>query len=94
MYVDCQTCPGRPVACDGCMMQVLFEAPESGNPQVQGGGKVTEPNVRGDAEIDAAIDVFVAAAMVSSSAAVSARNGKVAAQGHVLGQTLRILRAG
>ncbi|MDL9944380.1 hypothetical protein QSJ19_02030 [Gordonia sp. ABSL11-1] len=75
-------------------MQVLFEAPESGNPQVQGGGKVTEPNVRGDAEIDAAIDVFVAAAMVSSSAAVSARSGKVAAQGHDPGQTLRILRAG
>ena len=94
MYVDCQTCPARPVACDGCMMQVLFDVPGRANPLVEGGEKVTEPNTRGDAEIDAAIDVFVAAAMASSSAAVSARNGKTAVQGDISGRHMRILRAG
>ncbi|GAA3691836.1 hypothetical protein [Gordonia hankookensis] len=94
MYIDCQSCPGRPVACDGCMMQVLFDAPNCENPTVEGGGKVTRSGVPGDADIDAAIGVFEAAAMVSSAAAVSARNGKTADGGMVSGRQLRILRAG
>ncbi|WP_232016714.1 hypothetical protein [Gordonia insulae] len=76
------------------MMQVLFDAPNCENPTSEGGGKVTKTTRSGDAEIDAAIDVFVAAAMVSSASAISARNGKTAAQGVVSGRNLRILRAG
>jgi hypothetical protein len=94
MYVDCQTCPGRPAACDGCMMQVLFDAPNCENPVGQGGGKVTESGRSPDAVIDAAIDVFVDAAMVTRASAVSARTSKTTVHEAVSGQRLRILRAG
>ncbi|MEE4023208.1 hypothetical protein V1Y59_08975 [Gordonia sp. PKS22-38] len=76
------------------MMQVLFEAPNSGNPVLEGGGKVTESGPSADAEIDAAIDVFVAAAMVTRGSAVSARAEKTTAQDGFSSRNLRILRAG
>ncbi|MGK2319008.1 hypothetical protein [Gordonia rhizosphera] len=94
MYIDCQTCPGRPVACDGCMIQALFEPLSSGNAVSEGGGKVTEQGPVGDVEIDSAIDVFVSAAMVSSAAALSARSGKTSVQAHKSARQLKILRAG
>ncbi|MEE3852415.1 hypothetical protein VZC37_18895 [Gordonia sp. LSe1-13] len=76
------------------MMQVLFDAPSSGNPAGEGGGKVTESGPSADAEIDAAIDVFVTAAMATTASAVSARAGKVTAQDGFSSRNLRILRAG
>lgn len=94
MYVDCQRCPARPLACDGCMMQVLFGAPNCENPGAEDGGTVTGTALSPDVEIDAAIDVLAKAAMISNAAALSARNGKTTRQGAVSGTRLRILRAG
>ncbi|UVF78373.1 hypothetical protein [Gordonia mangrovi] len=76
------------------MMQVLFDAPNCENPVDQGGEKVTEPGPSADAAIDAAIDVFVDAAMATRASAVSARAGKSTAHGGFSGRPLRILRAG
>lgn len=94
MYIDCHSCPGRAVACDGCMMQVLFGAPNSGNRVAEDGATVTVTGPSDDAVIDAAIDAFVGAAMATSSAAGFARRTKVPVQGRGEGPGLRILRAG
>lgn len=78
MHVDCATCPARPVACDGCMMTVLFGGPNWDDGPTEGGVTVTAQALDDDAELDLAIDVFQSAAMVTSSAARSARTSKTA----------------
>ncbi|MDY6811760.1 MAG: hypothetical protein SW127_22590 [Actinomycetota bacterium] len=75
-------------------MQVLFDAPNWENRGDEDGGKVTETGPSADAEIDAAIDVFVDAAMVTRASAVSARADKSAVHDAFPGRPLRILRAG
>lgn len=80
MHVDCATCPARPVACDGCMMTVLFGGPNWDDAPVEGGASVTVQALDDDAELDLAIDVFQSAAMVTSVAARSARTEKTARQ--------------
>ncbi|ETA05171.1 hypothetical protein BJF87_11190 [Gordonia sp. CNJ-863] len=80
MHVDCATCPARPVACDGCMMTVLFGGPNWDDAPVEGGASVTVQALDDDAELDLAIDVFQSAAMVTSAAARSARTEKTARQ--------------
>ncbi|OUC79258.1 hypothetical protein CA982_09310 [Gordonia lacunae] len=94
MYVDCARCPARPVACDGCMMTVLFGGPSWDDMTDQGGVSVTAATVEADAEIDLAIDVLQAAAMVTSSAARSARSAKTAAHGSDRRASVTVLRAG
>ncbi|MGV9710233.1 hypothetical protein ACWDTI_06165 [Gordonia sp. NPDC003424] len=76
------------------MMQTLFDAPNCENPGVEGAGEPTFGGPDPDAEIDLAIEVFASAAMVSNSAALSARNGKTTRQKDERGVSLRILRAG
>ena len=80
MHVDCATCPARPVACDGCMMTVLFGGPNWDDAPGEGGAPVTAQALDDDAELDLAIDVFESAAMVTSGAARSARASKAARQ--------------
>ena len=94
MYIDCHSCPGRQIACDGCMMQVLFDPVSSTNTPSHGDAQVTVQARSADAEIDAAIDVFASAAMVSSAAALSARSGKTAVHRGRGDSGLSILRAG
>jgi hypothetical protein len=94
MYIDCHSCPGRQVACDGCMMQVLFDPVSSANDVLEGDVEVTARPRSADAEIGAAIDVFASAAMVSSSAALSARNAIRPVHKGRGGSGLAILRAG
>ncbi|MCR5977223.1 hypothetical protein GDN83_05610 [Gordonia jinghuaiqii] len=94
MYVDCASCPARPVACDGCMMTVLFGGPSWDDVPGEGGAPVTAGAAGADAELDLAIDVFHAAAMVTSGAARSARSGKTAAQSMDRMASVTVLRAG
>lgn len=94
MYIECGSCPGRQIACDGCMMQVLFSPLASGDAPVAGGETVTDPSAAADAEIDAALDVLAAAAMVTMTAVRSARSSKTNVQEVEGGRHLRILRAG
>jgi hypothetical protein len=94
MYVDCARCPARPVACDGCMMTVLFGGPSWDDVPYEDGVSVTTGGVDDDAELDLAIGVFEDAAMVTSAAARSARSAKKAAQGTHRPASVTILRAG
>lgn len=94
MRVDCSTCPARNLACDGCMMNVLFGPPTSANNMGEGDGLVTKSIAGPDVEITAAVDVFLSAAMVTSESATSAREGISAGRGVNSGSHLRILRAG
>ena len=67
MQLDCGTCPGRPRACDGCMMTVFFAAPTTRN----GADGQIGADVAASREADRlhlAIDTFVAAGMVDASA--------------------------
>ena len=94
MYVDCARCPARPVACDGCMMTVLFGGPSWDDMPHEGGVSVTAATSDADAELDLAIDVLQAAAMVTSGAARSARSGKTAVHRADSDRGPHILRAG
>ncbi|GAC69521.1 hypothetical protein GS4_25_00930 [Gordonia soli NBRC 108243] len=94
MYIDCNSCPGRRRACDGCMMQVLFDPLNSGNDGVDARPPVAVPMVTADDEIASAIDVFSAAAMVSNATAVSARSNIGPVQRGRRGPDLSVLRAG
>lgn len=94
MHIDCQSCPGRPLACDGCMVQVLFGPPSSANITSEGGASVTESGPDPIEEISQAIDCFVDAAMTSRSAALSARRGISAGRGASTGVVTPIRRAG
>lgn len=80
MHVDCATCPARPVACDGCMMTVLFGPPSWDDVPVRGGATVTAAPLDDDAELDLAIGVFENAALITPAAARSARGAKVPRQ--------------
>lgn len=75
LHIDCTTCPGRHKACAGCMMNVLFTGPNCENAPRDGVVTEVAAPADPDAEILAAIDVFAASAMASSSAARSARSG-------------------
>jgi len=94
MLIDCYGCPGRPAACDGCMMQVLFAAPSSADAGEQGEVLVTGRESAADRDISSAIEVFSLAAMVTTVSARSARNCISAVQGPVTGQSAKTLRAG
>ncbi len=93
MQIDCNTCPGRQIACDGCMMQVLFDPVNSADvtPTSEVGIVPTE-NV-GDRDLLVAIDSFCAAAMISTADADLARNAIAPRQGIADRRHLRILRA-
>ncbi|NMO03356.1 hypothetical protein HH308_19260 [Gordonia sp. TBRC 11910] len=97
MRIDCQTCPARQIACDGCMMQLLFE-PVSSADEPSGGpdGPVVMVGTGplDDHELRGAIDVFSAASMVNTQDAVSAKNAIAPRQGAAAARHLRILRAG
>ena len=80
MHVDCATCPARPIACDGCMMTVLFGAPNWEDAPVRGGAPVTAVGGDDDVELDLAIGVFESAAMITPEGARSARSAKAARQ--------------
>ena len=94
MYVDCARCPARPVACDGCMMTVLFGGPSWDDMPHEGGVSVTAATSDADAELDLAIDVLQAAAMVTSGAARSARSAKTAVQAPDRRASVTVLRTG
>lgn len=93
MYVDCTSCPGRRIACDGCMMNVLFPGPISANVD---NGPVSTAAIPTPAEreIRAAVDAFRAAAMVSTVTARSAIDGISAGQSGDSGGSVSVLRAG
>lgn len=66
MLLDCSTCPGRPAACDDCMMTVFLGpvgVPSSNNSEV----RCDEFVIDDAANIEAAIAVFSAAGMLSKS---------------------------
>lgn len=59
--MDCDRCPAGPRGCDGCIVEVLLE------PKAQFEGGVDEAcGYILDPEIDAAIEVLLAAGMLSS----------------------------
>ena len=94
MYVDCASCPGRPVACGDCAMTVLLGTPSWDDGGQRGPSGLGLRSLAPDAELDAAIDVFVSAAMASSTAARSARSGKTAVHRADSDRGPHILRAG
>lgn len=64
MLVDCNTCPGRSIACDDCMMTVFLGpvgVPSSTNEEV----RCDEFVIDDEARIEAAIGVFSAAGMLT-----------------------------
>lgn len=66
MLIDCNTCPGRRVACDDCMMTVFLGpvgVPNSANDEV----RCDEFVIDHQARIDDAIAVFHAAGMIGKS---------------------------
>ncbi|WP_138917831.1 hypothetical protein [Gordonia effusa] len=93
MKIDCETCPARRVACDGCMMQVLFEPLSSDDVTPDEQMAIVSSETIDDRELLAAIDVFSAASMVSRQDATSARNAIAARQDGAGRGHLRILRA-
>ena len=94
MLIDCNGCPGRPAACDGCMVQVLFAAPSSADAGDRGEVLVTGRASAADRDISSAIEVFALAAMVTTASARSARMCIAPVQGPVSGQSAKTLRAG
>lgn len=93
MKIDCQTCPARRVACDGCMMQFLFDPLTCDDTVSDGAVAVVSAEPAERADLLAAIAVFQAASMVSTADAASARDAIVARQSAVGGRHLRVLRA-
>ncbi|WP_422557710.1 hypothetical protein [Gordonia sp. (in: high G+C Gram-positive bacteria)] len=67
MKIDCATCPGRNRACDGCLMQVLFD-PMSRDfgPSREVGGP--------DRELLDAVTVLAATQLISPSVAQTAKS--------------------
>jgi hypothetical protein len=66
MLIDCTTCPGRPVACDDCMMTVFLGpvgVPNSANKEV----RCDESVINDATRIEEAIAVFRAAGMIGKS---------------------------
>lgn len=66
MLVDCNTCPGRNIACDDCMMTVFLGpvgVPSSKNSEV----RCDEFVIDDAANIEAAIALFSAAGMLPKS---------------------------
>lgn len=94
MYIDCGTCPARRRACDGCMMNVLFTAPNSGDEVDSGVSRRPDVVAVADAEIVFAIDVLVASSMVAIDDAASAKRAIGPACDAAGRQGLRIVRAG
>ncbi|GAA1482856.1 hypothetical protein GCM10009624_32960 [Gordonia sinesedis] len=94
MYVDCNSCPGRRTACDGCMMNLLFPAPISANVDNDPVSAATPIPSPAEREIRAAVDVLRAAAMVSSVTARSAIDDITAGKAANLGDGRHVLRAG
>ena len=94
MQIDCNSCPGRPLACDGCVVQVLFSPMSSANVGAEGGATVTKSECDPIEEIGQAIDCFVDAAMTSREAALSARKRISAVHEPATGVVTPIRRAG
>ena len=94
MYIDCESCPARRRACDGCMMNVLFTAPSSADVPHSGDAEQRHSLMAADLEIVSAVDTFTDALMVSSADARSAKLGIGAVQPDIQRPNLRILRAG
>ena len=76
------------------MMTVLFGGPSWDDMPDEGGVSVTATTSDADTELDLAIDVLHAAAMVSSGAARSARSSKTAVQAPDRHASVTVLRAG
>ncbi|GAA1462220.1 hypothetical protein GCM10009619_35890 [Williamsia maris] len=92
MQLDCGTCPGRPRACDGCMMTVFFAAPTTRN-GADGPIGVDASAAREADRLHVAIDAFVAAGMVGASAhdlPIVREHGGQGVEGH---ENVRRLRA-
>ena len=82
MRIDCASCPARNRACDGCMMQVLFDP-------------VTSKYIPSDdaSEFMDAVDVLVDTGMISDETALSALAGVTAGHGGFGGDRREWLRA-
>lgn len=93
MRIDCQTCPARQMACDGCMMQFLFDPLTSEDAPPGTGVAMVSAGPVDAAELLAAIDVFQAASMITTIDAASARGAIMPRQGGAPGRHLRVLRA-
>ncbi|MFW0791705.1 hypothetical protein [Gordonia sp. CPCC 205333] len=93
MKIDCETCPARQVACDGCMMQLLFDPVSSDDVTADQQMAIVSSGPVDDYELLAAIDAFSAASMVSTRDASFARSAIAARQDGVERKHLRILRA-
>lgn len=83
MLIDCETCPGRPRACDGCVMELLAGTLTCANPSADG--------IEGQkCPIDAAISVFAATSLISGRVAQAARERVRAGQGAPAGSGPRL----
>lgn len=92
MELDCGTCPGRPRACDGCMMTVFFAAPTTRN---DGDGH-TGADATAASEADRlhlAVEAFVAAGLVAPSARDTPIVRESGGQRVAVAQNVRTLRA-
>lgn len=91
MRIDCESCPGRPAACDGCMMSVLVGADAVPHP-----GET--PRVATVAEQRADLLVAIAnlreATLVTSAEARAAQGRIVPREGGSSERFLTIVRAG
>lgn len=86
MKIDCERCPVRARACDGCMMQVFVgSATSEFGPGGEGERQVTE--------LVAAIDVFADTELISEEGANEARRHVTAGEGSFTGGWLGGLRA-
>lgn len=86
MRIDCATCPGRNRACDGCLMQVLFD------PLARDYGPEAD-EMPEEAEISSAVDVLVATALITEKAGRAAKAHIAPVHGAVCGEGRRHLRA-
>ncbi|MFT3900358.1 MAG: hypothetical protein QM728_08950 [Gordonia sp. (in: high G+C Gram-positive bacteria)] len=91
MKIDCDNCPGRPVACDGCMMNVLVGAPASAYP-----GEMQDIPSIGEQRADILVAIAtLREAMLVTPAEARAAAGRIGArQGGFGDRFLTIVRAG
>ncbi|HNP58314.1 MAG TPA: hypothetical protein PK331_09480 [Gordonia sp. (in: high G+C Gram-positive bacteria)] len=91
MRIDCDSCPGRPVACDGCMMNVLVGATNSPHAaQTQETSSISDPR----AELVTAISVFRDAMLITIAEEKAAIRRITAGQDGYQQRFLSVVRAG
>ncbi len=91
MLIDCDSCPGRPMACDGCMMNVLVDganSPYAGETQEM--SRVSDPR----AELVTAISVFRDAMLITIAEQKAAIGRITAGQDGDQHRFLSVVRAG